>query len=131
MKHKFLPVHGSGIFLIQENYWAQLQVRSEEELLQHTLVETHDAIDTICQIASTLQQGSNLVDLQHGQCTFFLVGVVYQAVSALMTLGKGTPSAEIKAQIVLLRWLLQHIRTRWPLSGEFPSKSSLKHERLI
>lgn len=106
-------------------------MRSEEELLQHTLVETHDAIDTICQIASTLQQGSNMVDLQHGQCTFFLVGVVYQAVSALMTLGKGTPSAEIKEQIVLLRWLLQHIRTRWPLSGEFPSKSGLKHERLI
>jgi hypothetical protein len=63
-----------------------------------------------------------MVDLLKGQCTFFLAGVTYQAVSALMTMGKGNPSAEMKESIILLRWLLRHIRSRWPLSGEFSLK---------
>lgn len=101
-------------------------MRSKQEVQQHTFVETRNAIDTLCRIASALQQGSNMVDLRHGQCTFFLVGVVYQGVSALMTIGQGNPSAEIRESITALRWLLRHIRTRWPLSGEFLDKKSLQ-----
>ncbi|KAJ5726108.1 uncharacterized protein N7483_007465 [Penicillium malachiteum] len=81
----------SGVFLLQDSYWAQLQVRSKEELQQYTFVETHNAINTLCQIASALRQKSNMLDLQNGQCTFFLAGVAYQGASAIMTMGKGTP----------------------------------------
>ena len=113
----------SGVFLLQDSYWAQSQVRSKEEFQQYTFVETHNAINTLCRIASVLQQRSNMVDLLNGQCTFFLAGVAYQAASAIMTMGKGTPSAEMKENINLLRWLLQHIRNRWPLSGESPKSA--------
>lgn len=124
--YKTLLVHRSGVFLLQDSCWGQLEVRSKQEVQQYTFVETRNAIDTLCRLASTLQQGSNMVDLQHGQCTFFLVGVVYQGLSALMTIGKGNPSAEVKERINTLRWLLRHIRTRWPLSGKFLDKNGLK-----
>jgi hypothetical protein len=97
-------------------------VRSEHEVQQHTFPETRNAIDTLCRLASALQQGSNMVDLQQGQCTFFLVGLVYQGISALMTIGKGNPSAEITERMNELRWLLRHIKSRWPLAGEFLGK---------
>jgi hypothetical protein len=89
-------------------------------------VETRSAIDTICRIALALQQGSNMVDLLQGQCTFFLVGVVYQGLLALMTIGQGNPSAEITETITTLRWLLEHIRSRWPLAGKFRDKEKTK-----
>jgi hypothetical protein len=125
-KHKTWFVHYSGVFLLQENYWEQLQLRSEYEVQQHTFVETRNAINTLCRIATALQQGSNMVDLQQGQCTFFLVGLVYQGISALMTIENGDPSVEIKESIIVLRWLLRHIRSRWPLSSESLGNNSLK-----
>lgn len=64
-----------------------------------------------------------MLDLLNGQCTFFLAGVAYQGASAIMTMSKGAPSAEMKENMDLLRWLLQHIRSRWPLSGKFSEKS--------
>ena len=94
-------------------------MRSEHEVQQHTFFETRNAIDTLCRIATALQQGSNMVDPQQDQCTIFLVGLVYQGISALMTIGNGNPSAEIKESITVLRWLLRHMRSRWPLSSEF------------
>lgn len=101
-------------------------MRSREEAQQHTYVETHNALDTLCRIAFGIQQGSYLVDLRQGQCTFLLVGVVYQGLSALLTIGKGNPSAEIRESIAMLRWLLRHLRTRWPLSGKLLGKISRK-----
>lgn len=101
-------------------------MRSEHEVQQHTFLETRHAIDTLCRLASALQQGSNMVDLQQGQCTFFLVGLVYQGISALMTIGNGNPSTEIKESITELRWLLRHIKGRWPLASEFFDNDSLK-----
>lgn len=82
-------------------------------------VETRSAIDTLCRISLALQQGSNMIDLLQGQCTFFLVGVVYQGLLTLMTIGQGNPSAEISETITTLTWLLERIRDRWPLAGKF------------
>lgn len=81
--------------------------------------ETRSAIDTLCRIALALQKGSNMVDLLQGQCTFFLVGVVYQGLLALMTIGQGNPSAEIISTTATLTWLLEHVRSRWPLAGKY------------
>lgn len=108
----------SGIFLLQQHLWERLNVRSTQEAQQHTFMETRSAIDTLCRIALELQQGSNMVDPLQGQCTFFLVGVVYQGLLALMTIGQGNPSAEISETITTLSWLLEHIRGRWPLAGK-------------
>lgn len=74
-------------------------MRSRQEEQQHTYVETHNALDTLCRIAFGIQQGSYPVDLRQGQCTFLLVGVVYQGLSALLTIGKGNPSAEGKKRV--------------------------------
>lgn len=123
-KVKSLPIHGSGVFLLQEHYWQQLNLRSRLEAQQHTYAETHNALDTLCRIAFGIQQGSSPVDFEQGQCTFLLVGVVYQGLSALLTIGKQNPSAEIRESITILRWLLRHLRTRWPLSGKSLSKTS-------
>ncbi|CRL22637.1 Fungal transcriptional regulatory protein, N-terminal [Penicillium camemberti] len=114
----------SGVFLLQEHYWQLLNMRSRQKAQQHTYVETHNALDTLCRIAFGIQQGSYPMDLRQGQCTFLLVGVVYQGLSALLTIGKGNPSAEIRESITMLRWLLRHLRTRWPLSGKFLGKMS-------
>ncbi|EEA22376.1 hypothetical protein TMatcc_008182 [Talaromyces marneffei ATCC 18224] len=111
----------SGIFLLQQHLWERLNVRSTQEAQQHTFMETRSAIDTLCRIALELQQGSNMVDPLQGQCTFFLVGVVYQGLLALMTIGQGNPSAEISETITTLSWLLEHIRGRWPLAGVYRS----------
>ena len=89
-------------------------------------VETRSAIDTLCRIALALRQGSHMIDLLQGQCTFFLVGVVYQGLLALITIGQGNPSAEISDTITTLSWLLEHIRGRWPLAGKLLTKPKQK-----
>lgn len=70
-----------------------------------------------------------MIDLLQGQCTFFLVGVVYQGLLALMTIGQGNPSAEISETITTLIWLLDHIRGRWPLAGKFLDKPGDKDQQ--
>jgi hypothetical protein len=97
---------------------------------QHTFVETHNALDTLCRIALSIQQGSYTLDLWQGQCTFFLVGVVYQGISALLTIRKGKPLAEIEESITILRWLLRHLRTRWLLSSKSLGGLSRKNDPL-
>ncbi|EED22258.1 conserved hypothetical protein [Talaromyces stipitatus ATCC 10500] len=116
----------SGIFLLQQHLWQRLKVKSTQEAQQHTFIETRIAIDTLCRIASALQERSNMVDLLQGQCTFFLVNIVYQGVSALMTIGQGNPSAEIRESIDTLSYLLGNIRSRWPLAGKVLAKEGSK-----
>ena len=103
-------------------------MKSTQEVQQHMFVETRSAIDTLCRIALALQQGSNMIDLLQGQCTFFLVGVVYQGLLALITVGQGNPSGEISDTITTLTWLLEHIRGRWPLAGKFLDLPQDKHQ---
>ncbi|KAL5338121.1 hypothetical protein BJX70DRAFT_217487 [Aspergillus crustosus] len=109
----------SGVFLLQQHFWEQMKVKSTQEAQQHTFVETNNAFDTLCRISSNLQQGAEQQYFQGGQCTFFLAGVIYQAISALMTLGQGNPSAELEEKIALLQWALRNIRAQWPVSGVY------------
>jgi hypothetical protein len=94
-----------------------MNIQSTKDAERHTFSETRTAFDTLYRIALFLQQGSEIQLLLQGQCTFFLASVVYHALSALMTVGKGDPSAEVRQKIEALRWLLGHLRERWPLSG--------------
>jgi hypothetical protein len=48
-----------------------------------------------------------------------------------LTIGKGNPPAEIRESITILRWLLRHLRTRWPLSGKFLGKCPKKNDSLM
>lgn len=96
---------------------------STQEVQQHTFDETRGAFNALCRIASSLQHGDDEQYLLGDECSFFLVHVVYQAISALITIGQGNPSAEIEERITILRWLLQHLQTRWPLSGKSLSES--------
>lgn len=114
--------HNSGIFLLQNHFWEQLKVKSTQEVQKHMFVETQSAIDTLCRIASGIHLGTNIIDLPQGQCTFFLVGIVYQGLSALITIGQGNPSADIRDTMTTLRWLLEHVRGRWPLAGKSLNK---------
>jgi hypothetical protein len=109
----------SGILLLQEHHWTQVAVQSTEAAERHTFSETRNAFDTLYRIALFLKQGSEtqLPLLLRGQCTFFLASVVYHASSALMTIGRGDPSAAVREKIEAFGWLLGFLGERWPLSG--------------
>jgi hypothetical protein len=92
----------------------------------YTFAETRSAFDTLCRMSSCLQQVNNDQELLGGECTFFLAHVIYQAILALMTMGQGSPSAEIQDRIITLEWLLQHIKARWPLAGKLLSRMSIR-----
>ncbi|KAL3452081.1 hypothetical protein BJX65DRAFT_303795 [Aspergillus insuetus] len=111
----------SGILLLQEHHWAQMNIQSTKDAERHTFSETRNAFDTLYRIALFLQEGTVIQVFLQGQCTFFLASVVYDALSTLMTIGKGDPSAEVRRKIEALRWLLGHLRERWPLSGVYMS----------
>ncbi|KAJ0413306.1 hypothetical protein BJY00DRAFT_319921 [Aspergillus carlsbadensis] len=113
----------SGILLLQTHHWTQLSTHSPTDAARHTFSETHNAFDTLYRIALFLQQGSEMQDLLRGQCTFFLASVVYQAISALLTIGRGDPDAAVRERerVEALRWLLGHLGGRWVVSGVYLS----------
>ncbi|CEL03108.1 hypothetical protein ASPCAL04265 [Aspergillus calidoustus] len=114
----------SGILLLQEHHWSQVAVQSTEDAERHTFSETRNAFDTLYRIALFLKQGSETqlpLLLLRGQCTFFLASVVYHASSALMTIGRGDPSAVVREKIEAFGWLLGFLGERWPLSGVYLS----------
>ncbi|KAL3492777.1 hypothetical protein BJX62DRAFT_235936 [Aspergillus germanicus] len=115
----------SGILLLQEHHWTQMAkatpIQSTKNAERHIFSETRNALDTLYRIALFLQQGSEMQIFMQGQCTFFLASVVYHALSALVTIGRGDPSAEVRGKIEALRWLLRFLGERWPVSGVYLS----------
>ncbi|KAH7018452.1 uncharacterized protein B0I36DRAFT_335975 [Microdochium trichocladiopsis] len=111
----------SGVFLLQHHYWARRKMDTTQEAELYTFVETRSAFDTLCHMSSYLQQAGDGQQLLGGECTFFLADVIYQAISTLMNIGRGSPSAEIQDKIATLKWLLQHLKSRWLLAGVYLS----------
>jgi hypothetical protein len=93
------------------------RIQSTKDAERHTFAETRNALNTLYRVALFLQQGSEMQAFLQGQCTFFLASVVYHALSALVTIGRGDPSAEVRGMIEALRWLLGYLGERWPVSG--------------
>ncbi|KAL2688924.1 hypothetical protein Neosp_002974 [[Neocosmospora] mangrovei] len=113
-----------GIFVLQQHHWqhAKLGAAATPGGAKRSIFpETQAAVDTLDRISKTLQQSGSdaLQDLRGGRCTVFLVDLVYQALLILMTEGVGRAVTGFEDKKESLKWLLSHLRLRWPLASVY------------
>lgn len=114
------------MLLLQQHYWEQIKGPTTAEVIEkHTFEETYYAFETLCRISRTLQEEESKYLVGGGECTFFLADVIYRASMALVTLGQGTPSGELKSRMAALKWLMRRLQPRWPLTGKSDRQTRL------
>lgn len=106
--------------MLQQHVWAQADPQSADTLEESAFPETQYALATLDRISDTFRQGTSddRKRLGGGECTVFLVDLVYRGIMTLMTMGQGRPSTLVRDRIESLKWLLRRTRNRWLLAGK-------------
>lgn len=105
--------------LLQEHHWDETRFFSTHGAKQTTYTETHSALETLDRVSKTLREAGLEAkeDLESGNCTLFLVNLLYRALLVLTTIGRDQTGTEIQEKKKSLKWLLARTRSRWPVAG--------------
>ncbi|KAK2594036.1 hypothetical protein QQS21_008255 [Conoideocrella luteorostrata] len=122
-----------GVLLLQEHHWEEEKLNSTPGTKQNTFTETDSALETLDRISMTLRKAGHdgQQSLQGGNCTLFLVNLVYRALLVLMTIGRGQDATVIQNKKESLTWLLSHTRRRWPIAGVYESILAAKETMAV
>src|SRR5687768_17597123 len=103
----------SGVLLLQNQRWQQRHQSSPEtppaEANDLIYQETHSALETLDRMSKMVchEDAGDGPSPRKGHSTLFLVELVYQAISTLMTIKEGFPPSEFQDKMESLRWLLK------------------------
>ncbi|KZZ92562.1 Transcription factor [Moelleriella libera RCEF 2490] len=108
-----------GVMLLQEHHWDETRFFPTHGAKQTTYTETHSALETLDRVSKTLREAGLEAkeDLESGNCTLFLVYLLYRALLVLTTIGRDQIGTEIQEKKESLKWLLARTRSRWPVAG--------------
>ncbi|KAM0245403.1 hypothetical protein ACHAQJ_010574 [Trichoderma viride] len=108
-----------GVLLLQDHYWQLLGIGSNQDAYDHMFPETQPVLDVIWLMASDLRNEVAEGELLDDRFSIFLMQIIYQAASVILTIGQGNPDQACKEKIDTFKWLLQHMRTRWRVAGVY------------
>lgn len=104
--------------LLQEYHWRRVGISSTEEAYIHMFPESRRVLKILMHMASSLRK-----DIEEGRTLdeefpVFLLQVLYQIALLTIEMGQGNPNEELKERLDTLKWLLQHIESRWRVAGK-------------
>lgn len=108
----------SAILLLQDCHWQRVRISSTEDAYKHMFAESERVLENLTRMAFYVRK-----NVEEGLCLdeefpVFLMQIVYQGALSTIEMGQGSPNEEIKERVAILKWLLQHLQSRWRVAGK-------------
>ena len=108
----------SGILLLQDRYWQDVGVSSTKDIFENMFPETQPALDALTRMCVGMRAETDHELVFEDELTVFLMQMMYQGASTLITIGQGSPDEDIRDRLSAFKWFLQYLQSRWRVASK-------------
>jgi hypothetical protein len=105
--------------LLQNRHWKQIGITTTQGAYDHMFPETEAALDNMERMLRALRNAAVELVAFDDEITIFLMQILYQSTSAVITLSQGNITEDLRKKIDLFKWLLHFLRSRWRVASRW------------